>query len=386
MAVPVTLPYTLTNGTTADANQVMGDFNALVTALQNAAAASGANNDITALNALTTPLTPSQGGTNVFTGATAGGTANALTLNVTPNSFTLVNGVVVTFQVSTPNTGAATLDVNGTGAVGIIKDAPTNNSALIGDEMQPSNSYMCIFTIPLGWVLINPSTENGGFGTLAGVNPSGGVADLTTAHNHFAVIGGGSTVTSMGVPASAVWPIWFVYVGSGGITFQNGANLACPNGQTLACSQGDFLIFQYNGANVWTILHYFSATYTYQRLTTGRLVTNQFGGQNVTNLVLANGANNNVALTGMVNRITGPSGGFSITGMLAPSSPVSSDFCVLQNISGQQMTLSNVSGSSSAANQIYTMTGADVVLRAGSSSAFLVYSPADHYWILISYN
>jgi hypothetical protein len=58
--VPCSVPFTLTNGTTADANQVMANYNAILTCLSVSAAANGINADITALSALTTPLTAAQ--------------------------------------------------------------------------------------------------------------------------------------------------------------------------------------------------------------------------------------------------------------------------------------------------------------------------------------
>ena len=49
--VSCSVPFNLQNGTTADATQVMANYNALIACLANAAAA-GANNDITSLLAL----------------------------------------------------------------------------------------------------------------------------------------------------------------------------------------------------------------------------------------------------------------------------------------------------------------------------------------------
>jgi hypothetical protein len=72
------LPYTLTNGTTADANQVMADLNDIVTGVNNNAAHNGPNSDITSLTGLTTPLTTAQGGTGVGAPGPAG---NMLTSN-----------------------------------------------------------------------------------------------------------------------------------------------------------------------------------------------------------------------------------------------------------------------------------------------------------------
>ena len=60
--VPCSLPFNLQNNTVADATQVMANYNAIITCLGSAAAA-GVNSDITRLNGLSTPLSPSEGGT-----------------------------------------------------------------------------------------------------------------------------------------------------------------------------------------------------------------------------------------------------------------------------------------------------------------------------------
>ncbi len=62
MSIVGALPFTLQNGTTADATQVMADFNSIKTDVNSNAAANGANNDITSLAGLTTPLSVAQGG------------------------------------------------------------------------------------------------------------------------------------------------------------------------------------------------------------------------------------------------------------------------------------------------------------------------------------
>lgn len=70
--------YTLTNGTTADANQVMSNFNTIMTCANSNLAHNGANSDITSLSALSTPLSVGQGGTGLGT--------------LTANNFILGNG------------------------------------------------------------------------------------------------------------------------------------------------------------------------------------------------------------------------------------------------------------------------------------------------------
>jgi len=61
------LPDNLTNGTTADASQVMANFNTIVSDVNTNAVAQGANSTITSLSGLTTPLSVAQGGTGVDT-------------------------------------------------------------------------------------------------------------------------------------------------------------------------------------------------------------------------------------------------------------------------------------------------------------------------------
>ncbi len=64
-------PYTLTNGQTADATQVMANFNSILACGNSNLAHNGANSDITSLSGLITPLSVAQGGTGVtsLTGA-----------------------------------------------------------------------------------------------------------------------------------------------------------------------------------------------------------------------------------------------------------------------------------------------------------------------------
>ena len=69
MAIVASLPVTLQNGTTADATQVMANFNAIVSAVNANAANSGINTNITQLQGLTVPVAVNQGGTgqNILT-------------------------------------------------------------------------------------------------------------------------------------------------------------------------------------------------------------------------------------------------------------------------------------------------------------------------------
>jgi hypothetical protein len=137
--VPCTLPFNFQNGQLADATQVMANYNAIVACLQNAAAA-GANSDITALSALSTPIPPALGGTTAFVGTAdatlAGG--NAFTVAATiPASFSLTNGFRVIWRPGQSSTnGPMTLNVSGAGAQPLkIRTAADGTQDLLGAEI-----------------------------------------------------------------------------------------------------------------------------------------------------------------------------------------------------------------------------------------------------------
>tara|TARA_R110001599_G_scaffold300531_1_gene505713 strand:+ start:67 stop:570 length:504 start_codon:yes stop_codon:yes gene_type:complete len=105
-------------------------------------------------------------------------------------------------------------------------------------------------------------------------------------------------------------------------------------------------------------------------------------------LALSNGANNNIGIpqTSFV-RITGPSGVFNITGITKPAKAGNNNpdgtIIILYNTTSQNMTITNNSGSSTAANRILTNTGSDVA-TTGTGVVTCIYSVTDSRWILLS--
>lgn len=137
------IPYNLTNGSLADATQVMGNFNTIVSDVNTSAATAGANTNITSLLGLTTPLLPSVGGTVVYTGGTTGGTANAQTLAIlVPVGFSLTPGNIVTGIAGATNTGATTLNANNTGVTAVRKETSSGLAALSGGEIVIGQPYV----------------------------------------------------------------------------------------------------------------------------------------------------------------------------------------------------------------------------------------------------
>lgn len=130
------LPFQLQNNTTADATQVMADFNQILNSVNLNAAKNGSNSDITALLGLTTPLAPSVGGTTTYTGGTSGGSANAQTLTpVVPTTFTLTAGSRVGFIVGIANTAQTTLNVAATGAKNVLRHTQFGAQPASGGEL-----------------------------------------------------------------------------------------------------------------------------------------------------------------------------------------------------------------------------------------------------------
>jgi len=227
------LPYTLTNGQVADANQVMADFNAIVSSTNANAANAGVNTNITALNGLSTPINPSQGGSSLYLGGTASNTGNAYTIvSPAPTGFTLSVGKSVCFTVSATNTGPVTLNVASTGVTNVFRQTVNLGPvAMVGGEL-PNGSMNCVFydgtqfqcttcgqalvgtvvsfngvVVPNGWALANGqalsrTTYPTAFSTLAYTSVSATTALTTTVTitgaNTFIQVGwfvGGPNVT-----------------------------------------------------------------------------------------------------------------------------------------------------------------------------------------------
>jgi len=119
--VSCSVPFNLTNGTTADATQVMANYNAILACLSSGAASSGSNSDITSLNGLTTPITPAQGGAVALCGATGFTAKNNVTFPNTQIDMAFTQAVVtnnangVQFGIN----GAVTLNFSTTGVNGL---------------------------------------------------------------------------------------------------------------------------------------------------------------------------------------------------------------------------------------------------------------------------
>jgi hypothetical protein len=93
--------------------------------------------------------------------ASAGGSANAITVTLSSAFASLANGRICGFIAANDNTGATTLSVNSLTAKSVRLITTSGDSALSGGEIQAGGLFICIYNTALnsgsgGWQLINP--------------------------------------------------------------------------------------------------------------------------------------------------------------------------------------------------------------------------------------
>ena len=252
MTIINALPYTLTNGTTADATQVMADFNEILNDVNNNAAHNGANNDITSLSGLTTPITPAQGGTTIYYGA-GGGTANAQTVpSPTPANFLLVAGYTIAWVPSVSNTGALTLSVNGTTATAVKVATASGLEPCIGGEVVSGQLANATYDGTQWCLDLDPMV---GFGTLLNL-ASATTTDLGTALSHTVNITGTTTITAFGSTASLQRPLYKLTFSGALLLTYNASSLILPGSANITTAAGDTCDALYLGSGNWQVINY----------------------------------------------------------------------------------------------------------------------------------
>jgi hypothetical protein len=257
MGVPLTYTYTLVNNTLADATQVMQNFNDAKTALNNNAAASGVNSDITALNALSTPLTPAQGGSAAYvaTGTVTGTNTIAFT-GTTPANYALVATNKVIFKAAGTNTGATSLNVNGTGALAVVRESPSGPQTLTGGEIVSGCFVEVIYDAATSsYQLVTVQNAVGGFGPLTSI-AAAATTDLGSVPSHNIQITGAATITSFGSSASTTYPI-YRGIFSGVNTLTQSGTLSLPaGGVNITTAAGDTMVALFLGGSSWQVVDY----------------------------------------------------------------------------------------------------------------------------------
>jgi len=153
---------------------------------------------------------------NYFWAGTAGGTANAIT--VTDTGFNGTDGSIIAWIPLATNTGPATVNPSGFGAVPIVKDTSTGAVALSGGEMvanSPSNVVEAIYSASQGnFHILNLVAASGGatvFPPLCSAqglvikNSSGTPGIFTITANQIVMINtSNGTFVTRGTPAAPV--------------------------------------------------------------------------------------------------------------------------------------------------------------------------------------
>lgn len=167
-------------------------------------------------------IAPEGGGTPIFVGGTVSGTANAIVIAATtPDTFSLVDKYTVFFRPTTPNTGAATINVNGTGAVTIKKITPDGYLDLGVADLIPTSIFVLVY-----------DAANNVFQSLATqyqptpiVTASGFIADLGDVLNKF-VMTSAAVIT---LPSTITVPQWYTIE----VEAYGGAVTLTPNGTDM---------------------------------------------------------------------------------------------------------------------------------------------------------
>lgn len=274
MAISTPYPYTLLNGTTADATQVMTNFNQIQNDVNANAANNGANNNITSLTGLTTPLTPGSGGTIVYNSSTTTNVANAYTVATTvPSNWNNNQGQGLVWVPNATNTaGTATLTVNGKTTKNIKKLnlAGTVVDVAAGDIVANVQAFVLydgtqfIITDPMTGVPTNATLKNDGSGNLTtslfteSTIASAATTDLGTMSSNIGSITGTTGITAFGSSANTANPLYFLrFTGILTLT-NNGTSLILPGGQNITTAAGDTAVALYLGSGNWKVLHYTS--------------------------------------------------------------------------------------------------------------------------------
>lgn len=249
-------PYTLTNGQVASATQVMADFNLILNCANNNLAGAGANTNITSLTGLTTPLAPGVGGTPVFIGGSTAGTANAQTLaSVTPSNFLLTQGYMVVFTAGATNTGATTLNVNGTGVINLQKVLYGAPAALAPGDVTLGTQYVASYD-GTEYLILNVGPQSGAETTIA----SATTTDLGSVVSHNIIITGTTTITSLGTSASLKAPYYFVRFGGALLLTYNATSLILPGLANITTAAGDWMVAEELSSGNWQVVIYSPAT------------------------------------------------------------------------------------------------------------------------------
>jgi len=207
----------------------------------------------------------------IFSGATTGGSANAQTCSTTPSSYTLNAGNIITFTAGFTNTGATTLNAQSTGAITIKKNGSSGLIDLAAGDIVATDSYQVQYNGTF-YVLLSSSLTPSSFFQVANNLSEGNPLTMRTNMGALAIADGPCVGSSSGLiaqwasntTATLAAKEIILEDGSGNIhkaksvsvTFSTGSTGANGLGTstTLMANQWLFKYIIYNGTTVASLL------------------------------------------------------------------------------------------------------------------------------------
>jgi hypothetical protein len=225
MPIISALPFTLTNGTTADATQVMADFDQIVTGVNtNAAAASGGTLTLATITSSTI--------NSSTIGATTPSTGSFTTLKATTLDSTPIGSVTPSTGAFTTLTASSTLGV--TGATTLTTLA-TSGLATFNAGLKMSGSLLSYAT---------PVTV-----------ASATTTDLGAALSNIITISGTTAITSFGATATAGQEFDLTFSGILTLTY-NATSLILPTAANITTAAGDTAKILALGSSNFSVVSY----------------------------------------------------------------------------------------------------------------------------------
>lgn len=248
----------------------------------------------------TTAFVKAQTSSSNFTGSSVTGT-NTIAIGATnPSNWSLTNGNIITFTAANFNTGSATLNVLGTGAIPLQKITFAGVANVVAGDITPVGPLICQYNSIGGYYLILNLVA---YGTVQEVSTTQSVTSANTYDNYVATAG-----VTINIAQSITLPQYFyigLYANGGAITLGINASDKINNGTTgagLTMPQGTSgtLWTDSNGnlwltgtsdllasANTWTgIQNYNSGNLVLKGATSGTTVLNAAAIAGTTTLTL----------------------------------------------------------------------------------------------------
>lgn len=202
------------------------------------------------------PASDFQDGSPSWAG-TAGGTATALTLTLSPAITAYTDGMEVGWRWNADTTGATTLNVNGVGAKSLVKRDGTAIAA--GDGQQNDTAKAKYNSTQNRFELMSPD----GVLYRDGINAparadvaSAATVNLDAAGTNYVRITGTTTITAITLADGRRRDVVF----GGALTLTNGASMILPGGANITTAAGDTATFIGEASGVVRCLNYSMAT------------------------------------------------------------------------------------------------------------------------------